>query len=93
MAGVASSFLFTNNNKSDNQPSLGLGGVQPTPAGAMPTGNAPTMGPSSPLQAQSTGFTGLKAFKPTSSFGTQLVESLPPLPDNAGTPGGAVSGK
>jgi phosphatidylinositol-binding clathrin assembly protein len=98
MAGVASSFLFTSNNKGDNQPSLDLGGT-PAGVGAMPTGNAPTIGPSSPLQAQSTGFTGMKTFKPTSSFGAKLVESLPPLPDNAGTsqiqspPGGAVSGK
>ncbi|KAG8822596.1 hypothetical protein FRC17_009507 [Serendipita sp. 399] len=31
----------------------------------------------SPLQPQMTGFAGLKAFKPTSSFGAALLESLP----------------
>ncbi|KAM6497025.1 ANTH domain containing protein [Amanita muscaria] len=48
---------------------------------------SPSM-PSGPPQVKShmTGFTGLKPFKPTSSFGAALLESLPPIPDNASTP-------
>lgn len=44
-----------------------------------PAGGAP-----SPLQSQPTGFSGLKAFKPTSSFGANLVDSLPPVSPGSG---------
>lgn len=41
-----------------------------------------------PVVSHVTGvFTGLKAFKPSSSFGAQLLDSLPPIPQSApGTP-------
>ena len=44
-------------------------------------------GPSSaaPLKSHLTGFTGLKAFKPSSSFGASLMESLPPIPGSGST--------
>jgi hypothetical protein len=42
------------------------------------TGTNPSSVGAQPLQPQVTGFAGLKAFKPTSSFGTSLVDSLPP---------------
>lgn len=48
------------------------------PTGATSTGSAP-------LQPQTTGFSGLKAFKPSSSFGAALLESLPPIPQSAPT--------
>lgn len=35
--------------------------------------------PISPVNSHITGLTGLKPFKPTSSFGTSLLESLPPV--------------
>lgn len=36
-----------------------------------------------PLRPQTTGFTaGVKAFKPTSSFGASLLEALPPIPQS-----------
>ncbi|KAI9456896.1 ANTH domain-containing protein [Russula earlei] len=57
-------------------------------AGEQPSGNTvhssqPT-GPS--LRPQTTGFNaGIKAFKPTSSFGASLLEALPPIPQSAPT--------
>lgn len=36
--------------------------------------------PPAPLKSQITGFAGLKPFKPSSSFGTAMVDSLPPVP-------------
>lgn len=41
------------------------------------TGTNPSSVGAQPLQPQATGFAGLKTFKPTSSFGASLVESLP----------------
>jgi len=38
------------------------------------------------VKSHTTGFAGLKPFKPTSSFGAALLESLPPIPDNAPAP-------
>jgi phosphatidylinositol-binding clathrin assembly protein len=39
----------------------------------------------SPLQPQMTGFGGLKPFKPSSSFGASLLESLPAIPQSTST--------
>ncbi|KAI0683970.1 ANTH domain-containing protein [Cytidiella melzeri] len=50
---------------------------------SQPTGT--TSSSPSALQPQSTGFGGLKAFKPSSSFGAALLESLPPIPQSAPT--------
>lgn len=47
---------------------------QPTGATSTPSVSSPTLKP------QMTGFSGLKPFKPTSSFGASLLESLPPIP-------------
>jgi len=41
--------------------------------------------PVSQLKPQMTGFNGLKPFKPTSSFGASLLESLPPIPQSGPT--------
>lgn len=55
---------------------------------AQPTGNTafssqPT---GSPLRPQATGYSaGIKAFKPSSSFGASLLESLPPVPQSSPT--------
>ena len=49
----------------------------------------------SPLRPQTTGYSaGIKAFKPTSSFGATLLESLPPIPQQSSptTPEASVSG-
>jgi len=52
---------------------------------SQPTGaTASTSFPSS-LKPQMTGFAGLKPFKPSSSFGASLLESLPPIPGSAPT--------
>ncbi|KAF8493258.1 ANTH domain-containing protein [Russula emetica] len=63
-------------------------GVQPTGSTALssqPTG--------APLRPQATGFNGgVKAFKPTSSFGASLLEALPPIPQSeATTPAASAS--
>ncbi|KAJ3480704.1 hypothetical protein NLI96_g8164 [Meripilus lineatus] len=73
-----------------------------TPLSSQPTATSsintnPSIGPSAgiqPLKPQLTGFAGLKAFKPSSSFGAALLESLPPIPQSAPTtPGvGATNG-
>jgi hypothetical protein len=56
-------------------------GVQPTGSTALssqPTGV--------PLRPQATGYNaGVKAFKPTSSFGASLIEALPPIPQSEPT--------
>ena len=62
------------------------------PTGATVTSSAPSISISStnPLQPQKTGFSsGLKPFKPSSSFGAALLESLPPIPSEPTTPGEA----
>jgi hypothetical protein len=53
-----------------------------------PTGSSNTAFSSqptgSPLRPQATGYSaGIKAFKPTSSFGATLLESLPPIPQES----------
>ncbi len=54
---------------------------------SQPTGStSATSAPS--LQPQTTGFSGLKAFKPTSSFGASLLESLPTIPQADESSGG-----
>ncbi|THU91532.1 ANTH-domain-containing protein [Dendrothele bispora CBS 962.96] len=40
---------------------------------------------SGPVKSHTTGFGGLKPFKPSSSFGASLLESLPPIPGSAPT--------
>ncbi|KZP21067.1 ANTH-domain-containing protein, partial [Athelia psychrophila] len=60
--------------------------TQPTGATTTSGSAAPSMSPT--LKPQMTGFSGLKAFKPSSSFGASLLESLPPIPGSSpGTPG------
>lgn len=59
--------------------------TQPTGATSMASG-APQFNATTglqPVKSHTTGFAGLKPFKPSSSFGAALLESLPPIPDNA----------
>lgn len=60
---------------------------QPThPTSATITSTTPSMSPSGDqLKPQMTGFSGIKPFKPTSSFGASLLESLPPIPQSGPT--------
>ncbi|KAJ3801263.1 ANTH domain-containing protein [Lentinula aff. detonsa] len=55
------------------------------PTGATNQSSAPSISfsPAAPLRSQTTGFNGLKAFKPSSSFGASLLESLPPIPGSS----------
>ncbi|TFK39925.1 ANTH domain-containing protein [Crucibulum laeve] len=55
------------------------------PTGFTNTPSSPSIAVSPPLKPQFTGFSGLKAFKPSSSFGTSLLESLPPIPGSTPT--------
>ncbi|KAF5383590.1 hypothetical protein D9615_003578 [Tricholomella constricta] len=60
-----------------------------SPLSSQPTGmtNASSAPSIAPVKPQMTGFAGLKPFKPSSSFGASLLESLPPIPGSApGTP-------
>ncbi|KAL5513285.1 hypothetical protein ACEPAH_3683 [Sanghuangporus vaninii] len=98
MSGVASSFSFNKNWALDmNKPGTDTTGTpsltsQFTSASAFssqPTGttNATSaLSSSPPLRPQMTGFSGIRAFKPTSSFGASLLESLPPIPEPSTTP-------
>lgn len=59
--------------------------TQPT---GVTTSTVPSIQHTGGLTAQATGlgtFTGLKTFKPTSSFGASLLESLPPIPGSGPT--------
>ncbi|KIK20135.1 hypothetical protein PISMIDRAFT_106333 [Pisolithus microcarpus 441] len=61
------------------------------PTGATVTSSAPSIpvppNSTSEMKPQATGLAGLKPFKPTSSFGAALLESLPPIPQStAATP-------
>ena len=70
--------------------------TQPTGATALTNSTgAPSIsissagGAAAPLQRQQTGFGGIKPFKPSSSFGAALLESLPPIPSQPSTPAGS----
>lgn len=100
ISSVASSFTLGNSNNSPGTstsppPSLNFGSTT-SPTGSsftssvfsslssQPTG-ATTTSNTSALQPQTTGFSGIKPFKPSSSFGAQLLESLPPIPQSQPT--------
>lgn len=93
MSDIASSFSFNkswslDSSKSPVDSSSVSAASQITPSifssqstGA--TGSTSAFSSSLPsLQPQTTGFAGLKAFKPTSSFGASLLETLPPIPQS-----------
>ncbi|THH05417.1 hypothetical protein EW145_g4815 [Phellinidium pouzarii] len=98
MASIASSFTFNNNwaidkNKSETDtngtPSLSSHFTSTSAFSSQPTGTTSATSVTSPLQPQTTGFSALKPFKPTSSFGASLLESLPPISQSgASTPSG-----
>lgn len=96
MASVASSFSFANKNGGTDTPDLSgfssvlsnktstTGSTFSSSLSTQPTGTTTTSASSvtGPLKPQITGFAPLKAFKPSSSFGASLLESLPPIPDS-----------
>lgn len=47
--------------------------------------HAPSTAVTGPIQAQPTGFGGVKPFKPSSNFGASLLGSLPPIPQSGAT--------
>ncbi|KAG7443554.1 ANTH-domain-containing protein, partial [Guyanagaster necrorhizus] len=55
------------------------------PTGATNASSSPSITLTPSLKSQATGFPGLKPFKPSSSFGASLLESLPPIPQSAPT--------
>ncbi|KAK0467183.1 ANTH domain-containing protein [Desarmillaria tabescens] len=55
------------------------------PTGATNASSSPSISLTPSLKSQPTGFPGLKPFKPSSSFGASLLESLPPIPQSAPT--------
>jgi len=63
---------------------------QPTGSTSTAFSSQPT---GSPLRPQATGYSaGIKAFKPTSSFGASLIDSLPPIPQSSPAPETSASG-
>ncbi|KAF8637605.1 hypothetical protein AX17_002674 [Amanita inopinata Kibby_2008] len=97
MSGVASSFSFSKTGSGPSQsaatlpsPTMTASSLFSSSLSAQPTGTTLTS-PSTfsstptglqPVKSHLTGFSGLKPFKPTSSFGAALLESLPPVSDN-----------
>ncbi|KIJ20689.1 hypothetical protein PAXINDRAFT_95745 [Paxillus involutus ATCC 200175] len=82
----ASTLNPSGSSASDSSFSSSLLSSQPT--GATITSSAPSISVSAvggPLTAQTTGFGGIKPFKPTSNFGASLLESLPPIPQSGAT--------
>ncbi|KAH8103846.1 ANTH-domain-containing protein [Cristinia sonorae] len=55
-----------------------------SPNGFTPSISISSAGGTQPLQSQPTGFGGIKPFKPSSSFGAALLESLPETPNGIG---------
>ncbi|KAG8220812.1 hypothetical protein J3R82DRAFT_2257 [Butyriboletus roseoflavus] len=55
------------------------------PTNATVASRAPSIPVAGPIKPQHTGFGGVKPFKPTSSFGASLLESLPPIPQSGAT--------
>lgn len=55
------------------------------PTGATASSRAPSIPAAGPIKPQHTGFGGVKPFKPTSSFGASLLDSLPPIPQSGTT--------
>ncbi|KAG7093957.1 hypothetical protein E1B28_007590 [Marasmius oreades] len=55
------------------------------PTGATNLSTIPSGSVTSPLKSQMTGFSGIKPFKPSSSFGASLLDSLPPVPGSPPT--------
>ncbi|KAF8551348.1 ANTH-domain-containing protein [Imleria badia] len=55
------------------------------PTNSTVSSHAPSIPVTGPIKAQPTGFGGVKPFKPTSSFGASLLESLPPIPQSGTT--------
>ncbi|KAF5352873.1 hypothetical protein D9757_012112, partial [Collybiopsis confluens] len=53
--------------------------TQPTGATNTSSTSSISFTGAAPLRSQTTGFSGLKPFKPSSSFGASLLESLPPI--------------
>ena len=47
--------------------------------------HTPSIPAAGPIKTHSTGFGGVKPFKPTSSFGASLLETLPPIPQSGTT--------
>ncbi|KZV91520.1 ANTH-domain-containing protein [Exidia glandulosa HHB12029] len=97
ISSVASSFSRSGRPTSPTSPSRlsFASGLPPVPetsaitnslAGLSFGSSSGGSGSPSALQSQPTGFSGLKPFKPTSSFGASLVDSLPPVssPSSAG---------
>lgn len=71
-----------------NSPFFSTLSTQPTGATSVASGASHfnTTTGLQPVKSHTTGFAGLKAFKPSSSFGAALLDSLPPIPDNASAP-------
>ncbi|KAI6107289.1 ANTH-domain-containing protein [Pisolithus croceorrhizus] len=97
ISSVASSFTFSKEQEHSSGPSSGISnGVGHTAGTTNMTGatsftsqtsSIPVPPIGAPLKPQATGLAGLKPFKPTSSFGAALLESLPPIPQStAATP-------
>lgn len=97
VGNVATSFSFNNNFSLDlNKPTSNATGSTTTTStptmsafSSQPTGSTNASSVPSfnlpPIQPQTTGFSGLKPFKPTSSFGASLLETLPPIPGSEST--------
>jgi hypothetical protein len=89
MSDIASAFALDNKPPGGNDFASQFGGL------SMGNGGAPLQPQTTGfLQPQRTGYGGsnVKPFKPTSSFGSSLMETLPPIPEPSPTTPGASNG-
>ena len=70
----------TSSNRSES-----LFSLSSQPTGAAVSSYVPSAPLAAPIKSQPTGFGGMKPFKPTSSFGASLLETLPPIPQSGTT--------
>ncbi|PPQ62861.1 hypothetical protein CVT24_006259 [Panaeolus cyanescens] len=90
MTNNTSSFISSQNTSTTSTSSTFSDSLFSSTLSSQPTGttnlsNIPSQTTSSILKPQMTGFAGLKPFKPSSSFGASLMDSLPPIPGSSST--------
>ena len=82
-----SNFQVAPTNSSSNASDSLFSSLSSQPTNSTVSSLTPSTPMTGPIKTQPTGFGGVKPFKPTSSFGASLLESLPPIPQSgASTP-------
>jgi hypothetical protein len=78
-------FQVASTNTSSNTSDSLFSSLSSQPTNTTISSHTPSIPVTGPIKTQATGFGGVKPFKPTSSFGASLLESLPPIPQSGAT--------